>query len=267
MSPEPIDQDLAYERAVLAARADPTLADTISESFLDEDDLAALAHFRASEHWARIVRLLSGQGIEPPARVMDFGGGRGLVAAALAADGFQAVLCEPNPSRVCGHGAASRLREESSLRFEISSGDVRDLEGSEFDAAVCRAVLHHVEPLAPVLGSVRAALRPGAPLICSDEPTIRHARELSEVRRQHPFVQFGVDENALTEAEYERALHEAGFGEVTIGFPVAWSDYRGVLRPGTPAPIAMALYWRYRLKSALRRRPGDVRTIVAIAGA
>jgi SAM-dependent methyltransferase len=266
MAPEPVDQDLAYEEAVLAARSDPKLAGTILESFLDEDDLAALARFRESEHWSRIVRLLGRQGVEPPARVMDFGGGRGLVAAALASEGYRVVLCEPNPSEVCGTGAAGRLRSAAGLEFEIAEGDVAKLAGSDFDAVVCRAVLHHVEPLVPVLSAVAAALRPGGSLICSDEPTIRHPGELDRLRQLHPFVQFGVEEAALTEAEYEQALREAGFVDVVIGFPVTWADYRRILRPKTPVVAALPLYCRYRLKSALRPPPGEVRTIVAVSG-
>jgi len=266
MSPEPVDQDLAYEAAVLAARSDPALAGTILESFLDADDLAALTRFRASEHWARILRLLGRQGVEPPARVMDFGGGRGLVAASLASEGYRVVLCEPNPSEVCGTGAAARLRSAASLEFEIAGGDVAELAGSGFDAVVCRAVLHHVEPLVPVLAAAAAALRPGGSLICSDEPTIRHPSELDRLRQLHPFVQFGVEESALTRGEYEQALREAGFTDIAIGFPVSWVDYRRILRPTTPVAAALPFYWRYRLRSALRPLPGEVRTIVAVAG-
>jgi SAM-dependent methyltransferase len=265
MAPEPVDQDLAYEEAVLAARSDPKLAATILESFLDEDDHVALARFLASEHWSRIARLLGRQGVEPPARVMDFGGGRGLVAASLATEGYRVVLCEPNPSEVCGTGAAARLRSAAGLEFEIAGGDVAELAGSGFDAVVCRAVLHHVEPLVPVLGAVAAALRPGGSLVCSDEPTVRHRGELERLRQLHPFVQFGVEESALTEAEYERSLREAGFADVAIDFPVSWADYRHILRPTTPVAAALPLYWRYRLKSALRPSPGEVRTIVAVA--
>lgn len=251
---------------MLAARTDPDLADTVADSFLDEDDLAAFYRFQESEHWARIRRLLDRQGIEPPARVIDFGGGRGLVAASLAAAGYRAMLCEPNPSQVCGHGAAARLREAASLDFEISGGDVADLAPGDFDAVICRAVLHHVEPLVPVLRSVRIALRDGGSLICSDEPTIRSTRELPELRKLHPFVQFGVDEHALTRGEYEGALREAGFVNIAFGFPVSWHDYRQILRPRTLQPLALALYVRYRLRSTLRPVPGEVRTIVATAG-
>ncbi|HWO16486.1 MAG TPA: class I SAM-dependent methyltransferase [Solirubrobacterales bacterium] len=265
MSSPKLDQDQAYEEAVLAARADPTLSRTIRESFLDEDDVVALRRFQASEHWARIERLLASRRIEPGAKVLDLGGGRGLVSAALAVAGYRTVLCEPNHSGVCGRGAAERLRSAAALKFEVVGGDVAELAGGEFDAVVCRAVLHHIEPLVPVLRSVRAALRPGGSLICSDEPTVREVSELGRLRESHPFVQFGVDENALTEAQYRQALEEAGFVEVTLGFPVSWGDYRRLLRPNILLPVALVLYWRYRFRSTLRPVPGEVRTIVATA--
>jgi SAM-dependent methyltransferase len=263
MSTPEQDQDQAYEAAVLSARADPALAATIQESFLDEDDVVALRRFQASEHWARIERLLARQGIEPGARVLDLGGGRGLVTAALAAAGYRPTLCEPNPSSVCGRGAAERLRAAAGLEYEVAGGDVAELAGGEFDAAVCRAVLHHIEPLVPVLASVCAALRAGGSLVCSDEPTVRDESELGRLRETHPFVQFGVDENALTEDAYRRALKEAGFVAAVLRFPVSWADYRRFLRPSSPMPLSFALYWRYRLRSQLRPVPGEVRSITA----
>jgi 2-polyprenyl-3-methyl-5-hydroxy-6-metoxy-1,4-benzoquinol methylase len=262
MPPE-LDQDRAYEQAVLAARQDPSLASTIEESFLDEDDVVALRRFQRSEHWARIERLLACQRVQAGAKVLDLGGGRGLVTAALAAAGYRPTLCEPNPSPVCGQRAAERLRAAAELEFDVAGGDVAELAGGEFDAAICRAVLHHIEPLVPVLASVRAALRPGGAMICSDEPTVRDESELGRLRETHPFVQFGVDENALTEDQYRGALAQAGFVEVALGFPVSWPDYRRFIRPATPMPLAAALYWRYRLRSRLRPVPGEVRTILA----
>lgn len=258
----PVDQNRAYEEAVLATRSDSDYAEVVQEAFLDADDASALERFSGSEHWARIARMLERRGVSPPARVIDFGGGRGLVTAALAAEGYQVTLCEPNPSEVCGRGAAARLRTVASLEFGLAE-DVADLVGGGFDAVVCRATLHHVEPLVPVLRSVREALRPGGWLICSDEPTIRDQSELPSLRRSHPFVQFGVVENALTPARYETALREAGFARVEISFPVAWHDYRRHLRPDAPLPVAYALYWRYRLCSRVRPVPGEVRSIVA----
>src|SRR3954452_20020739 len=103
------DQELAYERAVRTARQEPTMRHVVEQGFLHEDPLDAFNAFRSSEHWARVLWLMHLRGVTPRSRVMDFGGGRGLIAAALAQAGYDVLLCEINPSDVCGTGAADIL--------------------------------------------------------------------------------------------------------------------------------------------------------------
>lgn len=257
------DQDLAYERAVVEARKDPALRDAVESAFLEADSVRALERFRASEHASRVRRLLREAGVEPGSRVLDFGGGRGLLAGTLSAEGFQTTLCEPNPSSVCGTGAAEAMRTAASLDFDISAGGIQDLEDGAYRAVVCRAVLHHVEPLVPILREVLRVLAPGGALICSDEPTIRNDRDLERLKRENVFVQYGVEETALREADYLRALREAGFQDARVSFPVSWADYNRYIRPTTNVAMALPLYLRYRLRSNLRPQPGEVRSIVA----
>lgn len=260
--PDP-NQDLAYERAILEARKDPALRGEVASAFLEEDAAAALESFRASEHWARVRRLLRDERVEPESRILDFGGGRGLLSAALSLDGHRTTLCEPNPSSVCGTGAAGDLRAAAGVDFEIVNGSVEQLDPDAFDAVVCRAVIHHVEPLVPILREVHRVLRPNCPLVCSDEPTIRRPKDLERLRRENVFVKYGVDENALRARDYDRALCEAGFADVRIAFPVDWSGYRRFIRPTTNAAVAVTLYLRYRARSTIRPKPGEVRSIVA----
>ncbi len=262
VSPDP-DQDLAYERAVTEARKDPALKDAIESAFLEEDAKLALDRFRASEHAARVRRLLRDAGVRPGSRVLDFGGGRGLLSGALSLEGFQVTLCEPNHSAVCGTGAAEAMRTALSLDFEIVGHGIEKVEDDAYGAVVCRAVLHHLEPLVPILGEVRRVLEPGGALVCSDEPTIRNDRDLERLKQENVFVQYGVEETALRKEDYARALGEAGFEDVRIGFPVSWSDYRRYVRPTTNVAVALPLYFRYRLRSNLRPAPGEVRSIVA----
>jgi len=257
------DQDLAYERAVVEGRKDPALRKAIESAFLEEDSALALERFRNSEHAARLLRLLRDANVASGSRVLDFGGGRGLVTGTLSLEGFQATLCEPNRSPVCGTGAAETMRTATALDFEISAGGVEDLQEDSFDAVVCRAVLHHLEPLVPVLREVRRVIRPGGALICSDEPTIRRARDLETLRRENVFVQYGVEETALRKSDYVQALREAGFKDIRIAFPVSWRDYRDRVRPKTNIAVAVALYLRYRVRSSLLPTPGEVRSIVA----
>ena len=120
-------QDRAYEGAVRAIWADPAMDEVVRSSFLHEDLEEALAAFLASEHWARVRRLLDECGVKPGSRVLDFGGGRGMISAALATEGFSATLCEPNPSEIVGTGAAQDFSELVPGGFEVVNGPVEAL--------------------------------------------------------------------------------------------------------------------------------------------
>lgn len=118
-------QDRAYEGAVRAIWADPAMAEVVHSSFLHEDLEEALAAFLASEHWARVRRLLDECGVKPGSRVLDFGGGRGMISAALATNGFAATLCEPNPSEIVGTGAARKLSSSCPAASRSSTGRLK----------------------------------------------------------------------------------------------------------------------------------------------
>jgi 2-polyprenyl-3-methyl-5-hydroxy-6-metoxy-1,4-benzoquinol methylase len=253
--------DVAYEQAVLRARADPRMHKVLEEAFLDDGAEGVLERFARSEHAARARRLLLAAGARPGARVLDVGGGRGILSAFLASEGYDVVLCEPNPSEVCGAGAARELSRRRAGGFTVHEGVVAELPLDEpFDAAICRAVLHHVEPLVPVLADVRARLRPGSAFVAMDEPTVRRGRHEAVVQAEHPFVPFGVEEHAFTPAYYRRALRHAGFVEVRTSFPVAAADY--VAAGAHRGPGGRLRYRLYRARDQLRHPPGAVRVLV-----
>lgn len=257
MSEVAIDQDRAYEHAVRSAWQDSTMRTLVERAFLHEDVEAALAAFVRSEDCRRALRLLRNAGVKPGARVLDLGGGRGLLAAALALHGFETTLCEPNPSQVCGAGAAVRLSRALDPGFAIAADPVDALPPEAFDAVICRAVLHHVESLEAVLSSVRRVLVPGGAFIATDEPTVRHPGDVAAAQERHPFARYGVQEDAHPVAHYLGALAAVGFVDGRARFPVALRDYLGYVRPGVPRSIGIALYARYRLRSRLRPRPGQ----------
>jgi 2-polyprenyl-3-methyl-5-hydroxy-6-metoxy-1,4-benzoquinol methylase len=258
------DQSMRYEIAVATARREPSMRHIVEEGFLQEDPAEAFDAFRASEHWGRVLWLLRLSLVAPGSRIVDFGGGRGLIAAALAQEGYDVVLCEINPSDVCGTGAAEVLRGRVETDFAILGEEIAALEQASQDAVVCRAVLHHLDPLEDTLRDVLGVLRPGGAFIATDEPTVRRVEDVSAVRDAHPFTRYGVSETAYRVEEYLGTLRRAGFVDPVARFPVPWSSYRRLVRADTPLPVAALGYGVYRARKAIRPTPGDVRSFTAM---
>jgi SAM-dependent methyltransferase len=100
----------------------------------------------------------------PPARVLEVGCGRGELALALAADGYDVVAVDPEAP----DGPIFR-------RTTIEELD----EPGPFDAVLASVSLHHVDDLGVALDKVVALLRPGATVVVrefswdrADEPTV-----------------------------------------------------------------------------------------------
>ena len=86
----------------------------------------------------------------PPARVLEVGAGRGELAAALRAMGWEVVAVDPAADGAPGVQPIPLL--------EVSGAD------ASFDAAVAIVSLHHVEPLAESCARLAALVRPGGVL-------------------------------------------------------------------------------------------------------
>lgn len=137
----------------------------------------------------------------PPARVLELGCGRGELARALAADGYDVVAVDPDAPE----GAIFRRTTFEAL------GD----EGV-FEGAFASLVLHHVDDLDTALDKLRSLLRPGAPLVVRefawelvDEPTARwdyarHGRNggLAEWRAEHEHLHTFEDMRAALDARF-----------------------------------------------------------------
>ena len=100
----------------------------------------------------------------PPTRMLEVGCGRGELALALAADGYDVVAVDPEAPE----GPIFRQTTVEELD-----------EPGPFDAAFASLSLHHVDDLGVALDKVVALLRPGATLVVrefawdrADEPTV-----------------------------------------------------------------------------------------------
>lgn len=103
------------------------------------------------------------------ASILDIGAGEGFLAAALAHAGAAEVYAlDAVPKQL--FAAAEAHASSNSLHFLIGSGSDTPFESESFDLVVAHLVLHHIEPLEPLLREVMRVLRPGGRFIAV-EPT------------------------------------------------------------------------------------------------
>ncbi len=167
-------------------------------------------------------------------RILDVGAGECMLSEALAlgAGAREVIALDAVPKQIWA--AAAHHRGAGRLRFVI--GDVVDLpfEDAAFDWVVANLVLHHVEPLAPLLESVLRVLRPGGRFAALEPAPLTGML-------QHEAT--SANEAPLRPRFVERALIDAGFEEV--GTQYWW----GRLQSGALGPFSPA----YRVEA---RRPG-----------
>ena len=145
----------------------------------------------------------------PPARVLEVGCGRGELARALSADGYDVVAVDPDAPE----GAIFRRMTLEALRDE-----------GPFDGAFASLALHHVDDLGVALDKLRSLLCPGAPLVVRefawdlvDEATARWDSErlgraggLAEWRAEHEHLHTFEDMRAALDARFRERSFEWG---------------------------------------------------------
>jgi len=100
----------------------------------------------------------------PPARVLDVGGGSGIVAVPLAERGYEVTLLEPSDGMLA---VARRRLEAADVKIDVVQGgidDVAKLSGGPFDAICCHAVLLYLDAPERHLAALREVARTGAVL-------------------------------------------------------------------------------------------------------
>ena len=125
------------------------------------------AHYATTRGRVRLALLLERlEATFPPApaRVLDVGGGSGVVAVPLAQRGYEVTMLEPS------HGmleVARRRIAETGAEVDLVHGgieDVRTLTPGPFSAVCCHAVLLYLDDPRGHLASLRAVTAPGAVL-------------------------------------------------------------------------------------------------------
>lgn len=195
-------------------RGSPECAELIRREFLDENLDSVVERFSGSEEFAEILRLAEASGVGPGARILDLGGGRGLLSYAMQARGYRVTLCEISRSPVCGLQALMGRRRG----FGAVCGNAEKLPfgSGSFDLVICKKVLHHLEEPYLVLVEVHRVLRPGGAVIAYKEHCLPWYGGKQAFLAVHPGARYGAQENAFRTGSYTIAFWRAGFRKVRL---------------------------------------------------
>jgi len=107
-------------------------------------------------------------------QVLDLGAGECVLSAALASCGANVWATDAVPKQIWAaaeyHQAQARQGHARPLHFVIADAQDLPFADGAFDIVVANLVLHHIEPLVPLLREVRRVLRPGG-IFAALEPT------------------------------------------------------------------------------------------------
>jgi S-adenosylmethionine-dependent methyltransferase len=163
---------------------------------------------------------------EPPARVVDAGGGTGQLAVALARRGYQVTVVDTSAAMLatCAQRAAGEGAEVAA-RLATVQGDAADLPAllgpASRDAAVCHDLITQVDDPAAVLAALAGVLCDGGVLSLGfanrDWLVLRAGRRgehAGALRLAHGPDAGRPPAPAMTLAEVEAELERAGFEAV-----------------------------------------------------
>lgn len=163
------------------------------------------------------------------ARVLEIGAGECMVASALALAGAAEVYAiDAVPKQLWA--AAAHHADRSRLRCVI--GDASDLPFADasIDVVVAHLVLHHIEPLGPLMAEVARVLRPGGLFVAKEPAPLLHV-----------FIHERVSQNEapLPIRKIESELRAVGFSEVHSKY--WWNRLNtGFLGPLSPSYVVRA---------------------------
>ncbi|MEO3723489.1 class I SAM-dependent methyltransferase [Pseudomonas syringae] len=185
------------------------------------------------------------------ARILAVGAGgtaQEIVAMGNLEPGWRFMAVDPSEPMLAA--ATEQLRSRDLLaRTDLHLGSVDDLPADEsYDAATVIGVLHHLEgdeAKRALLQSIRARLKPGAPLIVAGNHYAYASQPLLLEAWGHRWRQNGASADEVkaklgkilqgadpphSEAAVQKLLNEAGFGEATRFFSSlfwgAWLTHR-----------------------------------------
>lgn len=153
----------------------------------------------------------------PDPYVMEMGCGAGAVTQHILAErpGLRLFGCDISPK--CIEKARETCGVYPHAEFEVRDALATGFPDATFDAVVGISILHHVNPLEPLLKEIHRVLRPGG-VIWFSEPNMMNPEILLE--KNLPFLKKAVgdseDETAIVKGRLKAQLADAGFTQIHV---------------------------------------------------
>ncbi|MCP9751941.1 bifunctional 2-polyprenyl-6-hydroxyphenol methylase/3-demethylubiquinol 3-O-methyltransferase UbiG [Ferruginibacter sp. HRS2-29] len=250
-----------WEETIRYIRTLPEYAELVEKAYFEEDLAANVERFRKSEEFLQTLKLL--RQYSPGAKsLLDIGSGNGISAIALALEGYEVTVSEPDPSDTVGAGAIRQLQAQYDIAgmkvYEQFAEDI-DVEKASFDIVYVRQAMHHAYDLRQFIANLATLLKPGGFLFTIRDHVIYDEDDKERFLREHPLQKFYGGENAFTSAEYREAMEAAGLAVLQ-----ELSYYDSIINyfPMTHADIEKQKETkRLQFRSAFNTRVGAMRAI------
>lgn len=158
---------------------------------------------------------------DPPARILDAGGGSGAVSIPLAAHGYTVTVVDPSEGML---RVAARRLADAGVEVRTERGSVDDIAArapGPYDGICCHAVLMYLDDPTRALRTLRSQARPGGALSLMEKnrdglavrPALRGDYEEARRVLDSPIAagNLGIPNRARSVEEWHTLLAETGW--------------------------------------------------------
>ena len=110
----------------------------------------------------------------PPARVLDYGCGSGVISLALGRSGYEVLGLDGAEEMVSVARQNQQIQNVGNVRFELTSSPQINLNPNSFDIVICSSVIEYIENDTALVEQLVSVLKPGGYLFIS----IPHSQSL-----------------------------------------------------------------------------------------
>jgi hypothetical protein len=193
------------------AAFDESIAALLHSIYLLPDRAADFERFATSNEFATILRLLQTFGATPNLRLIEIGGGSGLLTWALHQAGYSIDLLEPSALWNTGTGY---LRSRADIQgIEIINDHLAwHATSVRYDGLITKNCIHHFQNISQVAAGLRQKLATGGKWFAIREQFVDTPKELGEAIARHPYCQkFGIYEWFYPAHLYVESIELTGF--------------------------------------------------------